>query len=158
MSKIVKTIAAFLFPACLVFGAYVVLHGHLTPGGGFQGGAVMATAAALLLVAGIPLAAKHEERYHALEALGLGLFLFFAFTGFGAEAGSFFFNALAADGFFGQAVARGPNPGNLHTSGTIAWMNLAVGIEVLGGISVILYALREAARGGGDGKAEGDGK
>jgi hypothetical protein len=37
-------------------------------------------------------------------------------------------------------------------------MNLAVGIEVLGGISVILYALREAARGEGDGKAEGDGK
>lgn len=155
MSKIVKTIAALLFPACLVFGAYVVLHGHLTPGGGFQGGAVMATAAALLLVAGIPLAAKHDGRYHALEALGLGLFLFFGFVGLGAASGSFFFNALASHGFFGEAVAAGPNPGNLHSSGTIAWMNLAVGIEVLGGISVILYALLAAARGGEDGTPEG---
>jgi len=150
MSKIVRTIASLLFPACLVFGAYVVLHGHLTPGGGFQGGAVMATAAALLVVSGIPLAAKHEGRYHALEALGLALFLFFAYVGFRGDGGSFFRNVLAASGFFGEAVSHGPNPGNLHTSGTIAWMNLAVGIEVLGGISVILYALRHAADGDDD--------
>jgi multisubunit Na+/H+ antiporter MnhB subunit len=44
MTKIVRTTADLFFPFCLVFGLYVVVHGHLTPGGGFQGGAVMATA------------------------------------------------------------------------------------------------------------------
>ena len=51
MTKIVRTTADLFFPFCLVFGLYVVVHGHLTPGGGFQGGAVMATGTALLLVA-----------------------------------------------------------------------------------------------------------
>ena len=51
MTKIVRTTADIFYPFCLAFGLYVVIHGHLTPGGGFQGGAVMATGAALLLVA-----------------------------------------------------------------------------------------------------------
>jgi multicomponent Na+:H+ antiporter subunit B len=34
----------FLFPLILLFGAYIFTHGHLTPGGGFQGGAVVASA------------------------------------------------------------------------------------------------------------------
>ena len=41
MTKIVRTTADLFFPFCLVFGLYVVVHGHLTPGGGFQGGAVV---------------------------------------------------------------------------------------------------------------------
>lgn len=50
MTKIVRTTADAFYPFCLVFGLYVVTHGHLTPGGGFQGGAVMATGTALLIV------------------------------------------------------------------------------------------------------------
>jgi multicomponent Na+:H+ antiporter subunit B len=34
-----------IFPFALLLGAYIVLHGHLTPGGGFQGGVLLASAA-----------------------------------------------------------------------------------------------------------------
>lgn len=42
-SLILITGCKFLFPLILLFGAYVFIHGHLTPGGGFQGGAVVAS-------------------------------------------------------------------------------------------------------------------
>lgn len=38
-----RTMSRFLYPYLILYGAYVTLHGHLTPGGGFQGGAIVAT-------------------------------------------------------------------------------------------------------------------
>jgi multicomponent Na+:H+ antiporter subunit B len=43
-SLVVRTGSRILFPLILLFGAYIFVHGHLTPGGGFQGGAVIASA------------------------------------------------------------------------------------------------------------------
>jgi multicomponent Na+:H+ antiporter subunit B len=43
-SLVLTTGCRLLFPLVLLFGAYVFIHGHLTPGGGFQGGAVVASA------------------------------------------------------------------------------------------------------------------
>lgn len=42
-SLVLYTGCRFLFPLILVFGTYVFIHGHLTPGGGFQGGAIIAS-------------------------------------------------------------------------------------------------------------------
>ena len=47
-SKIVQAAGKLLFPAIMILGAYVFIHGHLTPGGGFQGGAIIATGFLLL--------------------------------------------------------------------------------------------------------------
>jgi len=47
-SMIVRTGSKVLFPFIILLGAYIFLHGHLTPGGGFQGGAVIASAFLLL--------------------------------------------------------------------------------------------------------------
>jgi multicomponent Na+:H+ antiporter subunit B len=47
-SLIVYTGCRFLFPLILLFGAYIFIHGHLSPGGGFQGGAVIASAFVLI--------------------------------------------------------------------------------------------------------------
>ncbi len=41
---ILRAGADLLFPLLLVVGFYIVLHGHLTPGGGFQGGVILAAA------------------------------------------------------------------------------------------------------------------
>ena len=51
LSPIVKIIAAMLFPFILIYSLYIIMHGHLTPGGGFQGGAIGASAVVLLVVA-----------------------------------------------------------------------------------------------------------
>ncbi len=50
-SEIVRTGARLLVGPMLLFGIYIFVHGHLTPGGGFQGGAVIASAVLLLLLA-----------------------------------------------------------------------------------------------------------
>ena len=139
MSKIVKTQANFLYPFILIFGFYIVAHGHLTPGGGFQGGAVIATGIALIVVA-----YKYEDvkkwikktRLTATEGIGLLAFIITAICGFYV---SFFYNWLANSGLiFGDRVPYGINPGDLNTAGVLPIMNLAVGIEVLGGLGVII--------------------
>lgn len=141
MTKIVRTTADLFFPFCLVFGLYVVVHGHLTPGGGFQGGAVMATGTALLLVARAYDDITGKIRKIALkicEAAGLMLFLVAGFSGIFAGR-PFMANWMAqTGGLFGTVVSHGPNPGDLNTAGLLPLLNVGVGIEVLGGLTIIL--------------------
>jgi multicomponent Na+:H+ antiporter subunit B len=145
MSRIVRTAASILFPAILIFGLYIVAHGHLTPGGGFQGGAVIATGGALVIVA-----YSYQEITGWLskkvlmgqEVVGLLGFIGVALLAF-AFGQVFFFNYLAGSGsLFGVPVPYGINAGELNTAGVIPLMNFAVGIEVWGGLTiVILYLL-----------------
>ncbi|HOU81021.1 MAG TPA: MnhB domain-containing protein [Methanoregulaceae archaeon] len=145
MSKIVRFGADVLFGAIVIFGLYVIMHGHLTPGGGFQGGAVVATGAALVIVA-----YSYEEVIGmirktvlmAQESAGLVMFAGVALIAIGLGT-TFFFNFLANSGsLFGMTVPFGPNPGELNTGGVLPLMNIAVGIEVWGGLAiVILYML-----------------
>lgn len=145
MSKIVRFCADMLYPAVVIFGLYVIMHGHLTPGGGFQGGAVVATAAALVIVA-----YSYEEiqgmlskfLFQVQESGGLLMFGGVALIALGLGT-TYFFNFLANSGLlFGMSVPFGPNPGELNTAGVLPLMNIAVGIEVWGGLAiVILYML-----------------
>ena len=50
MDTIVKSVSRVLFPLTLLIGLYMVFHAHLTPGGAFPGGAIIATAFALLII------------------------------------------------------------------------------------------------------------
>ncbi len=139
MSKIVRTQANFLYPFILIFGFYIVAHGHLTPGGGFQGGAVIATGVALVVVAYDYKNIKKwikKTKLTTTEGIGLLAFIITALCGIST---SFFYNWLANTGLlFGDRVPYGINPGNLNTAGVLPIMNLAVGIEVLGGLGVII--------------------
>ena len=141
MTKIVRTTADVFFPFCLAFGLYVVIHGHLTPGGGFQGGAVMATGTALLLVARAYDDITGRIRKTALkvcEATGLMIFLLAGLSGL-FKGLPFMANWMAATGkLFGTPVPFGPNPGDLNTAGLLPLLNVGVGIEVFGGLTIIL--------------------
>jgi len=145
MSKIVRITADVILPFILVFGFYIIIHGHLTPGGGFQGGAVIATGIVLMFVAGRFDDIKKKFSLSALkntESLGLLLFILTGLLAFTIGA-TFFYNWLANGGFiFGDAVAYGSNAGFFNTAGTIPLMNIAVGIEVIGAMGIIiLYML-----------------
>ncbi|MBN1595181.1 sodium:proton antiporter [candidate division FCPU426 bacterium] len=144
MSKIVSAAADFLYPFVMIFGFYIVLHGHLTPGGGFQGGAVIATGVALMFAA-------HRYRdiapifkkaiFNTCETVGLVLFIGLAFAGL-FYGKSFMYNWLARiPGLFGEQVSYGVNPGSLDTGGIIPLLNIAVGLEVLGALSLVIYYL-----------------
>ncbi len=144
MSKLVRTGADLLYPFALIFGLYIILHGHLTPGGGFQGGAVVATGAALVIIAWSYEEAAEKITKFAMklqESLGLLLFIGTAAIAIGLGL-AFFYNFLANSGLiFGLSVPFGPNPGELDTAGVIPIMNIAVGIEVWGGLTIILLYL-----------------
>ncbi len=141
MTKLVRSTANTFAPFCLIFGLYVVIHGHLSPGGGFQGGAVMATGAALLLVAHsyediITLIRKNTMKL--CETVGLLMFITAGLSAL-ATGGAFLNNWMAhSGGLFSTPVAYGVNPGVLASAGLIPLLNIAVGIEVLGGLTVIL--------------------
>ncbi len=138
MSTIVRIVAAILTIPIAVFGLYVILHGHLTPGGGFPGGAVLGTLTALFLVAFGKEGAKkimQRESLSSGESIGLLLFAALAFLGIGA---TFFRNFLAnSNWLFGLPAGFGPNPGHLNTAGLIPLMNLVVGLEVFTALSLI---------------------
>ncbi len=142
MTVVVRTISRVLLPVGLAFGGYVIMHGHLTPGGGFQGGAVAASALAMVIVAfGAASLKEKKGLLSALESLGGVAFAALGFLGLGV---TFFANVLAgAGGLFGRPVPYGPNPGDLNTAGTLPLMNWAVGFKVLAGLSavVLLFAL-----------------
>ena len=149
MTKIVRTTADLFFPFCLVFGLYVVAHGHLTPGGGFQGGAVMATGTALILVARSYGDATGRIRKGAMkvcEAAGLLIFLCAGFGGILADR-PFMANWIAPGAaLFPTSIPHGTNPGDLNSGGLLPLLNLGVGIEVLGGLTVILLYMLSGIR------------
>jgi len=142
MSKIVKTVACIMAVPIITFGLYVIVHGHLTPGGGFPGGAIIATAVALLLVAfggEVVLKNLHTASFSLLEGVGLILFITMALQGLSS---TFFHNFLAnSGGLFGSHVPFGPNLGCLNTGGVIPVMNLAVGLEVSAALSLIVLLM-----------------
>ena len=139
---IVKTAGRLLVPFIFIFGFYIVAHGHLTPGGGFQGGAVIATGVALILVCYYYRECMERfipvKSFKLIESAGLMLFICTALAGLVAASG-FLFNWLnASGGLFGHAVAYGINPGDLYTAGIIPVLNFAIGIEVFGALSAVL--------------------
>ena len=48
---IVRTVCRLLVPFIQLFGLYVIIHGHTSPGGGFQGGVILASSFILLAIA-----------------------------------------------------------------------------------------------------------
>jgi len=147
MSVIVRTVSRFVYGLILVFGFYVIMHGHLTPGGGFQGGAVVASAFALLVVAFGAAGLKGRLNAHllqSLEEIGALAFLALGFLGIGT---AFFYNLLAnSGGLFGASVPIGPNNGVLDSAGTLPLMNWAVGLKVMTGIASIVIVMLIGAR------------
>jgi multicomponent Na+:H+ antiporter subunit B len=145
MSRIVRTAADIIYPFILIFGLYVVAHGHLTPGGGFQGGAIIATGGALVIAAYSYAEVREWLSGNVLmgqEVIGLVGFIGVALLAL-AFGQVFFFNYLNASGsLFGIPVPYGINAGELNTGGFVPLMNFSVGCEVWGGLTlVILYML-----------------
>jgi len=77
-SSIVRSGSKLLFPAIILLGVYVFIHGHLSPGGGFQGGAIIATGFLLMLIAYENFSVSHNtlsyiESFAGIFFVGIGL-------------------------------------------------------------------------------------
>jgi multicomponent Na+:H+ antiporter subunit B len=122
----------------VVFGLYIIAHGHITPGGGFQGGAVIVSGVVMLLVAFSSHELKKslsERLLSILESSGAVIFAILAFAGIGTV---FFYNFLVGTPIFG-GVPDGT--GDIWTGGVIPLMNFAVGLKVIAGLSAVVLAI-----------------
>jgi multicomponent Na+:H+ antiporter subunit B len=122
-SSILGALGLAMVGPIVVLGGYVVLHGHLTPGGGFQGGVVLAAAPLVAFLAGEYLAMKGVAPHWLVEAGEAAGAAGFGLVGLGG--------LIFAGVFFENFIALG-SPGRLLSSGTIPISNIAVGIEVAG--------------------------
>lgn len=129
-SEILCSGAALLVPLVLLLGVFLFTHGHLTPGGGFQGGAVMAVAALLFLLTE-PGRRRVYRWLHLVEsfsgltyvALGiLGIFL--------------------AEGFLDNRILPLGTPGRLISAGAIPLIYSLIGLKVGAELAGILAGLQ----------------
>lgn len=124
---IVKCASDLFLPLACVFGCYVVLHGHLSPGGGFQGGVLIASAILLVFLGyGSAKVRKtfSEHKLHSSETIAEILYVVIALIGVFAGLG-FCFNFVFAG----------------HRLDTSILMNHAVGYHVMGGIICLLIMM-----------------
>jgi multicomponent Na+:H+ antiporter subunit B len=148
MSKIVRTISNILFPFIMIFGIYIIAHGHLTPGGGFQGGAIVASGCAMLVVAygsTWVFGRIQEKRLSAFESIGGVGFITVAFLGL-VFSMVFFGNFLAGSNLlFGTTPVTGSTLADFNTGGVLPLMNFAVGVKVIAGLFVIVLIMAYAS-------------
>ena len=131
MTLIVKTVTRLTIGLILLFGIYIILHGHLSPGGGFAGGVIVALSFVHMMLAfGKDVAVSKISKNLAsnLESIGALMFLSVAMMGF--LGGSFFLNILNKG-----------TPFKLFSAGTIPLSNISIGIKVGVGLSAIFLAL-----------------
>lgn len=131
MSLIVKTVTRLTVGLILLYGIYIVTHGHVSPGGGFAGGVIVALSFIHLMLAyGREEAERRLSRQFAslLESTGALLFLGIALLGF--LGGCFFFNFLPKG-----------EPFTLFSAGIIPLCNIAICLKVGAGIFAIFAAL-----------------
>ncbi len=128
-SDAVRVLGLALVGPTVLFGLYVVVHGHLTPGGGFQGGVVLATGVLLVYLAG-----EYQHLHGLYPDPGIEATETVGATGYVAIG---LVGLLASGGFL---VNWGPlgHVGALNSAGTIPLINLAVGAEVGAGFVLLL--------------------
>ncbi|WP_234978059.1 hydrogen gas-evolving membrane-bound hydrogenase subunit E [Halanaerobium kushneri] len=133
LSFIVKRTLGIMTPFIALFGLYVITHGHLTPGGGFQGGVILA---AISIIFSIVYGSAFDYRRYspqtktALETGGAMIFLGLGLAGIILE-GAFLHNL----GFLTAET------GTLISAGSIPYINIGVGFKVGAGLAIIFYSM-----------------
>jgi len=135
MSMIVRTVTRWLKGPILLFGIYIVLYGHITPGGGFGGGVIIACAFILITLAtgeqngqGVFSKAVASK----LDSLGLLIFLAVGWLG-----------TWLASGYFFENLAQTPEQARftLFSAGSMPLMNMALGLKVASALFLVFTVL-----------------
>jgi multicomponent Na+:H+ antiporter subunit B len=132
-----------LGPVTLVFGLYVVAHATVTPGGGFQGGVIVASGLLLLYLGEGYRGWRRLVRSEMLDWMEAGGALAFAFCGFGP---------MLAGAHFMQNVLPPGQMRSLLSGGLMVLENAGVGFAVAGGFGMLFLEFLEETR-----APEGDG-
>ena len=118
-----------IFPLLLIVGMYIITHGHLTPGGGFQGGVILAVAFSMRAI----VRPRQKSIDHGMVSL-IESFAGVSFILIGLLA-------LFAGGHFLQPLLGQGQFGSLWSAGTVPLLYLAVGLKVGAELAGLLLAL-----------------
>jgi multicomponent Na+:H+ antiporter subunit B len=134
VSDAVRLTALLLIAPTVLFGLYIVTHGQVSPGGGFQGGVILSTAPVLVyLASGYPKFRRivHPPLVEAAEAIGAAAYIIVG----GA--------CVMLGGLFLENLLPLGKSGTVTGGGTIAFIDLGVGAEVSGGLLLALLVYLE---------------
>lgn len=129
-SEIVRSATQIMVPLIAIFAAYIIMNGHISAGGGFQGGAVIASAVLLLLLAN-PSQALNAAFLSITESLAGVLFVLVGVAGL-IFAGGFLDNRVLPLGQFGA----------FFSAGAIPVLSILLGVKVGCELAVILDRFR----------------
>ena len=132
MSLIVKTVSHWLKAFLLLFGIYLVLYGHLTPGGGFPGGVIVACAFILITLA--------EGERAAMRTLPSGLAEKLDCVGALVFLGMGLLGLLFAGVFLQNFLPLG-KPLRLASAGTIPFISIGIGLKVSASLFLVFNTL-----------------
>lgn len=134
-SEIVNMISRKLVPYILLFGLYLISYGHLSPGGGFQGGVVLASGVILLCLTRGTTSTQKIFPEARLAFTEVGMFFIFLFTGIAG---------LLAGGYFLENFLWLGRAGEVPSAGFIFFLNITIGLKVGAGMILIcFYLLKE---------------
>ncbi|MEO0247448.1 MAG: Na(+)/H(+) antiporter subunit B [candidate division WOR-3 bacterium] len=127
---VMETGGRYLFPLIILFGAYIFIHGHLTPGGGFPGGVIIATAFLMLFI---------TQRMTKINKISLSLIesaagISYVFIGI--------LGLVFVKSFLGNFLKTG-KPGYLVSAGIIPLIYITIGIKVGSEMTSLLKGLKE---------------
>jgi multicomponent Na+:H+ antiporter subunit B len=131
VGELLTTGTRFLVPLILLLGVYVFVNGHLTPGGGFQGGAIVASGVLLLLLAD-PLRHFSHNLIAILESVA-GI----AYVAIGV------LGLVLAGGFLDNRILPLGELGALASAGAIPLIYSLIGLKVGAEFSSMLASLSE---------------
>lgn len=129
-SEIVRTGAEILVPLICIFAAYIIMNGHLSAGGGFQGGAVIASSVLMTLLA-FPQYQPNLEFLSMTESAAGALFVLAGIAGL-----------IVAGGFLDSRILPIGKFGAFFSAGVIPLLSVFLGIKVGCELSVILERFR----------------
>jgi multicomponent Na+:H+ antiporter subunit B len=133
MTIIVKKTTQLIAGMIFMYGIYVIAHGHLTPGGGFAGGVIIAGAFILVTLAfgsDFFKLLKKEMGTTIVESLATIIVVLIGSAGF----------LFGTNVFFNNFLPKGI-VGNLVSAGTLPLYNIFVGMEVAASIFIIFLSL-----------------
>ncbi|MFO7814132.1 MAG: hydrogen gas-evolving membrane-bound hydrogenase subunit E [Halanaerobiales bacterium] len=133
LSFIVKRTFGMLTPFIFLFSIYIITHGHLSPGGGFQGGVILG---AISIIFSIVYGSEFDYKRYSpttktlLETSGALLFIGLGFMGI-----------LIGGNFLMNLNILNAEVGSLLSAGSIPFINIGIGFKIGAGLAIIFYSM-----------------
>lgn len=131
MSSIVRNSTRLVSPFLIAYGAFLIVYGHISPGGGFQGGVILSVAVIMLITSHGYKAVKEMFSVRMVKVVeGLSGLSIILLSMVGLVFGTYFLNFL-----------KGGEPGTLFSGGTLVLFNIFIGVKVGVAFTLLFYML-----------------